>query len=149
MKHANMQELLRKPRTTFRSSPRSGSILIMSILCMAVAIIILTGLIKMGIQHQRQLRQEVQLRQTEWLLDAGVQTAIAKARSEAGYSGEKVSVSKQIGKFQNATIEIGTEQDPDSDQRIIINVTAKISRDIENSTTQRSLSLVVDKPNSK
>ena len=65
-------------RTSGRSPTRKGSVLIVVLVCLSFAATVLFGALRTSLQQRRQLRNEHDLVQTEWLLDAGVQVGHRK-----------------------------------------------------------------------
>ncbi len=64
---------------------RVGTILIVVLVCLVVVTSILFGAITVSIRHRQQLRNELQLEQTYWLLDAGIGLAIDKFKQSPNF----------------------------------------------------------------
>lgn len=75
------------------SRPRKrGAALICVVACLAVATLLLGGMLKTALLTMRQVRTERHLRQTEWLVQAGAERAAFRLASDVGYTGEEWSL---------------------------------------------------------
>lgn len=67
---------------------RSGTILICVLACLMIAISMAGTCIQMTLRSRREARRELQQRQAEWILNAGIQRAVRQLNASAGYKGE-------------------------------------------------------------
>jgi hypothetical protein len=72
-----------KPKTGSR-----GMVLVCMLVCVAIATSLVTATLQSALRARHELRLQRQLRQTELLLTAGLERAVARLRSDAAYSGE-------------------------------------------------------------
>jgi len=79
-----------------------------------------------SLSHRRQIRQELQMEQTRWLVDAGVRTALSEIAADEDYSGDQFSVSPLL-KYEKANIEIKVISD-DKEPSAQIVVSASVNR---------------------
>lgn len=92
---------MRNPRSgmpvseSHRRSRKRGAVLVCVIACLAVAMLLLAGMLKRTLLTMRQIRTERQLRQTEWLVQAGVERAAFRLASDVEYTGEAWSLSAE------------------------------------------------------
>jgi nanoRNase/pAp phosphatase (c-di-AMP/oligoRNAs hydrolase) len=75
--------------------PQKGAVLICVIICLAVATLLLAGMLKGTLLTMRQIRTERHLRQTEWLVQAGAERAAFRLASDVEYTGEVWSLAAQ------------------------------------------------------
>jgi hypothetical protein len=71
-----------------RRGRRGGSVLVCTIVCLAVVMALLGSLLKSTLLTRQRVRQEQQLRQAEWLIEAGLERARFRLAGEERYSGE-------------------------------------------------------------
>jgi len=87
--------------------PRRASILVCVLVCMAVATALVLTTTRAALRARRDARTQRQLRQTELLLEAGVQRAALRLRTDADYAGETWSLSADtLAGFGAAQVEI-------------------------------------------
>lgn len=63
--------------------------------CLAVATLLLGGMLKATLLTMRQIRTERHLRQTEWLVQAGAERAAFRLASDVEYTGEVWSLAAE------------------------------------------------------
>jgi len=132
------------------SSKRRGAVLVAVLVCMGFATIVLLGAVQTSLHQRRQVRQELQMEQTRWLLDAGLSTAIARLQANPGYDGETLTVTPALNKYSQGTIEISLIRDDVPDQRVGLRVTARLGNaDGSLPIMKRSKEIVVDDPKHK
>ena len=125
---------------------RRGAILIAVLVCLAIATTIVLGAVQSSIRQHRQVRQELQLEQTRWLLDAGVGRAMAGFQAQPdSYAGESLTITPALKKFTRATIDISViKQDPQP-ERVRLRVTARLGGAAATAPVmQRSQEVVLD-----
>ena len=67
---------------------RRAAVLICMLVCVAIAASLVAATLQSALRARRELRLQRQLRQTELLLTAGLERAVARLRSDAAYRGE-------------------------------------------------------------
>ena len=110
-----------------RRKKQSGTILIAVLACMTVAMLILLGAVESSLRHRRQLRTELQVEQTRWLLDAGVSKAINELKADKEYQGETIRFDASVSALRNASVEIAIEPKQDSSHVKIVATIGKAS----------------------
>ncbi len=120
-----------------RTKQRSGTILICVMTCMLVATTTVAFAVRGALRQRRELRSELQLRQTEWLLDAGVKLAVRRLTESRDYQGETWQPQRLDDQFHAAQVEIKIAAQTDSD-RHLVTVTAAIGEVQLGGRTQRS-----------
>ena len=120
---------------------RSGSVLIVVLVCLAAASTILLGLVSFSIRSRHQVRTELQLEQTGWLLDAGIGHTIQAFRENPDLETEELSVDG-LSKSHTSVIQITRARQEDS--RTIFHITARMtSKSKSGQTTQRSQQIAI------
>jgi len=76
---------LRPPRSPHR---RTGAVLVAALVCLAIVITMLGAMLLAAVRMSRQAHTERDLRQCEWLLDAGLNRALFRFAKEPAYRGE-------------------------------------------------------------
>ncbi len=125
---------------------RRGAMLVAVLVCLGVAMTIILASVKMSVLHRQQLRQDLQMEQTKWLLDAGVRAGIKKSKEESNFKGETLQVtpalSTSVG-YPTATLEIIAE--PVDEDQIRLRVTANLESDAKFKSTKRSATVLLNK----
>ena len=67
---------------------KRGAVLVCVVACLAVATLLLAGMLKKTVLTKQQIRTERYLRQAEWLVQAGAERAAFRLASNAEYTGE-------------------------------------------------------------
>lgn len=106
-----------------------GIVLIAVLVCIGVATTILFGAVEKSLRCRRQMRNETQLEQVRWLVDAGIRKAISNLEQRPDYEGERLVVTPQIYQHLVAKVEIKIEpaNSSTSDQVRVV-VTAALHR---------------------
>ena len=127
------------------STPRRGTVLIAVLVCMGFATSILLGAVQTSLRLRREVRQELQLEQTKWLMDLGIRKAIIALQGQPAYDGETLAITPPLAKYANASIEITVNRKDQPDNRVRLWVTAQLtgSGGDGTSSTQRSTEIVV------
>ena len=121
---------------------RNGTTSILVLVCMAVVSVILLSAVSFSLRHRSQLRLEVQMEQTYWLLDAGVGKAMSELKNDPQFEGLTVSVNDSFEKYNG---ELKIEIDERLQDQSQVTVTAKIQGKHKRSpVTQRSLTVLID-----
>lgn len=124
---------------------RRGSLLISVLVCLGIATsITLTG-IHSSLRARRQVARELQMEQTRWLVDAGLNRGLIRIRSNADYAGEIWEVTPPLNAHTQATIAVTREASELPDGKTRLTATATIrSLDPISQVTQRTRSIVVE-----
>ena len=130
---------------------RSGGVLIAVLVCMSVAATILLCAVEKSLRCRRQLRNEAQLEQVRWLVDAGIRKAVANLQKDDKYSGERITVSPEMYESLVADVEIDVSptksRGKSSKESVRILVTATLRRQESTSPkVKRVKELVFDRP---
>lgn len=133
-------------RNNKSSSRRRGTVLIAVLVCLGFATSVLLGTVQTTLQLRREIRKELQIEQTKWLMDLGVRKAIANAGQQPGYDGETITVSPAPGRYADASVEISVVRENQTDGEVRLKITAQLSASghFKSSTTRRSTEIVVD-----
>ena len=130
------------------SSSRRGTVLVAVLVGMGFATIVLLGAVQTSLHQSRQVKRELQMEQTRWLLDAGLSTAIARLQAKPDYDGETVKITPALDKYSLGTIEMAVIRNDVPDQQIGLRVTATLGNaDGSLPIMKRSKQIFVDKPN--
>lgn len=130
-----------------RKSRRQGTILIIVLVCLGLATMIVLGAVKTSIRQRRQMRLELQMVQTKWMLDAGIRKAVVHWQTHPVEDGESLTLIPGLEKYPNATVMITVIQTNPTPGEIHLNVTARIGDSDDGvETTQRSKEIVIAKP---
>jgi hypothetical protein len=73
---------------TRREAPRRGLALIAALVCLLVVMSLIGSMLQSALRSRRQLHSQRDLRQTECLLEAGVDWAAFRLRDDADFAGE-------------------------------------------------------------
>jgi hypothetical protein len=123
---------------------RRGSILVCVLVCLGIASAIVIVSVRSSLQARRQMRQELQLEQTRWLLEAGLVHAVTQLRNQPTYQGETWQVSPPLPAYPHATVDISVATDGAVTDKVRMTVTAKLrGPDALSKTTQRSKTLLL------
>ena len=96
---------------------RNAAVLVAALLCLLIALSIVTTMIAETIVRRTQLQVEGRARQTDLLVQAGQGRAAARLALDADYSGERWA--PEIGRA-SATVEITVEPDDDGATQVTI-----------------------------
>lgn len=107
---------------------RRGSLVFAVLACLIVATVIVLGTVSVSSKFRRQMREELQLEQTSWLLDAGVRLAVEKIKLDANYRGQEITIESVSGDAGAGTINIVTWPEEGQSDSIRLKVTASLHR---------------------
>ena len=107
---------------------RLGAIIFMVLVCLIVATLILLGSVSISSKYRRRLRQDLQVKQADWLLDAGARLAVQKAREDDGYRGEEVFVSPALATGGTGVVSILAWPNDENENQIHLKITASVHR---------------------
>ncbi len=95
-------------------SRRSGAILLCVLACATVSMALAVIWLHAALQTRREAKRALQLRQAEWLLDAGVRRAVERARDSNDYTGESLQLLPTTsGSVASCDIRIHTDAPPE------------------------------------
>lgn len=100
--------------TTLRGR-RTGAVLIAVLACLVITTAIAALTVRQSLEARRQGRVERQLRQTQYLLDAGIRRAAERLRADASYSGETWEPTAALARFGDVRVEIRITGTDDED----------------------------------
>lgn len=123
-----------------RSSGRKGSVLVVVLVCLGFAATVLMGALRTSLQQRRQLRNEHDSLQVEWLLDAGVRLSMKELSNDDNYLGQKTTVKEGLRAGQVGVVSIKVSRDPSSGRLATVLVNAKLERPSSSFEIQRSRS---------
>lgn len=103
-----MRNLLPPQRLTVTTLARrrTGAVLVSVLACLVVTTAIAALTVRQSLEARRQGRVERQLRQTQYLLDAGIRRAAERLRADASYSGETWQPTVALARFGDVRVEI-------------------------------------------
>jgi len=117
--------------------PRQGSVLIVVLVCLSIAMALIGASLRSALHERRALRTQLQLRQTELLLTAGIQRARLQLETAAEFTGETWELAPEaFSAAESAQVEINVTQ-AGEDLPLEVRVTARLSLDPDK-TIQRS-----------
>jgi type II secretory pathway component PulK len=111
-----------------RLKNRNGSVLVVVLVCLGFAVTVMMGAARSSIQQRRQMRNERDLQQTQWLLDAGIRLAIEKSKENPHYDGQTLKVSRGLKSGQTGTVKIEIEKHETDHKASVIQVSATLQR---------------------
>ncbi len=85
---------------------RQGAVLVCVIACLAVSTVLIALSVQTALRSRREVRLQLQLRQTELLCEAGVMRAALKLRDDSSYSGEDWSPELALESYHTAKVRI-------------------------------------------
>ena len=105
---------------------RTASILVCVLVCLAVATALVTATLQSALRARRDVRAQRQLRQTELLLEGGVQRAAQRLSANADYTGETWDLAAEsVPGYDSAQIKI-TVSSVDGDWPRQVQVVARL-----------------------
>ena len=109
-------------------SRNAGSIVICVLGCMVVVTGLIATMTHSALQARRDMRSQHRLRQTELVLEAGVQRATDRLSSDREYMGESWQMTEAIlPSADEVIVEITVSEDNDSQQREVTVIAQLIS----------------------
>ena len=111
-----------------RLQPRRGVVLICALVCLSVATVLIVSLVQQSLIARRQGRMQWQLRQTEYLLDAGIRRAVAHLDSRDDYAGETWQPAAALPGFKSVAVEIAVTPSDDDPSRRKVTVQARLDQ---------------------
>lgn len=108
---------------------RSGSVLFCVLACLFVVTGIMFAMTKSTIAARRETQIRLQMRQTEYLLDAGVARAVSSLAKSAEYDGENWSLSEERTGLANARVRITVLSDDEQSSTSLVTIVATLGGD--------------------
>ena len=122
----------RRSKTLMRTGQRRGYAAILVLACCSVAVALVMLSLRTSLKQRRQLRNEHQLEQTRWVLDAAIRKSIADPPSESSEEPLK----PKLEKFDKVLVSV----EPDEAKGQVV-IRAKIENAAGTSATMRSASI--------
>ena len=108
-----------------RRARRRGVVLLVGIVCLAVASVVFLSLLRLSIAERRRVDTEAWQLQAAWLAESGLERAAARLAVDPGYQGETWSLSADaLGTQYDAAVRIQVENVPDRPHRRTLRVEA-------------------------
>ncbi|WP_372717526.1 hypothetical protein [Novipirellula sp.] len=135
---------------------RRGIVLICTLVCLIVVSTLVMTSVASAVRGQRETLRRHQSMQTEWLLDAGINRAIAQIAADDQYEGENWIPAFENSRFAKANVEISVTAasgDDDSLNLVLVDVVATLARSVDSpameiaTRTQKSYTFQVSKSN--
>ena len=123
---------MRCSRTLLRAGQRRGYAVLLVLACCSVAVALVMLSLRTSLNQRRQLRNEHQLEQTRWVLDAAIRKSIADPPSESSEEPLK----PKLEKFDKVLVSV----EPDEAKGQVV-IRAKIENAAGTSVTMRSASV--------
>lgn len=119
-----------------KPASRQGAVLVCVIACLAVSTVLIALSVQAALRSRREVRLQLQLRQTELLCEAGVMRAALKLRDDSAYSGEVWTPAMKFENYHTAAIKIDIQPQTDSatenQNAVQVTVTAKLDSYLDN-----------------
>lgn len=107
------------------NSRRRGAVLVMVLVCMMVALVILTSLVKLAAAGRRMTDRQAWQVQATWLAESGLERAAWRLAADANYKGETWTLSAdQMAAADAAVVRIEVETIPEQPNRRLVRVRA-------------------------
>lgn len=118
----NMPTVRRCPRR----QRRTGAILAVAIVCIAIALMLATALSRAAVVQHRQSQQGINQQQALWLAESGLQRAIFQLRTAPDYAGETWEVpATELDSTHTGLVTIRVQPSGSGDGKTELQVTAK------------------------
>jgi len=112
-------------RTSDRSGPRRGAILLMVMICLLIATLILGTLLKTAMTHRRQMRSEQMRMQADWLVESAIERAVHHLETDPNYQGETWTIpAADLNNRDSGRVRIAIRKPADGSAGRILNVEA-------------------------
>ncbi len=108
------------------STIRVGAVLVCVLVCVGVASTIMLTSLHASLRERRQMRQELQMEQTRWLVEAAMIRGTRATRDQDDYRGETWNVSAALRKYAQAEVTINVSPVAGSNGEVQLDVTAEI-----------------------
>src|SRR5690606_1932738 len=118
----------RSRSNALRSRQQHGVVLICALVCLSVATALVVTTVQQSLGVRRQGRMQWQLRQTEYLLDAGIRRAVARLSADEDYAGETWQPAAALPGFASVAVEIDVLPSDEESSTRQVTVVARLSR---------------------
>ena len=112
-----------------RQADRNGAVLLCVLACLGIATTIVMVSVRSTLRARRQMRQELQLEQTRWLLDAGISHAKSRLKNDPNYRGDTWNVAPELGGYAEASVDISAPSDDSPSDLRTLRITARLNTD--------------------
>ena len=109
-------------------SNRNGAVLIVVLVCLGFAATVMVGALRSSLQQRRQIRNERDVIQTDWLLDAGVRLAVQKLKTDVDYPGQELVFKQGLRSEQVGSVKIKVSRGQAATDYRLVQVLAKLER---------------------
>ena len=110
-----------RPPESRQARSKRGVVLICVIACLTIVTLMLGGMLKRTLLTKRQSRAERNLRQTQWLVQAGAERAAFRLRDDAQYEGERWSLPPEaIVGSHPGVVNITVDQQTDKRANVLV-----------------------------
>ena len=124
---------------------RRGAMMIAVLVCITIASMLTLTLVKQ-LLSRRALEEMSQSRiQADWLVEAGIERAVAKLKGEPGYSGETWDITEGLDDERAGRVKIVVRKAPGQSDRRTAEVTAEFPADVQRSF-QSTKTITIDLP---
>lgn len=123
---------------------RRGAVLLVAVVCIAVASVIFLSLLRLSVAERTRVETEAWQVQAAWLAESALERAAARLADDPDYQGETWNLSADdLGTRYGAAVTIQAETIPERKQRRLIRVEADYP-DRSQRRARRSKQLVVE-----
>ena len=122
------------------SANRNGTTLVAALVCLVVVSTMMLSLVHSSLSARRQLRNEHQIEQVRWLLDAGLRKGIAELKRNPEYKGEAMVLTPTLKKFPQSSINIHVDRSTQTDaepKQVKLRVDVRLASDTQSTPAMR------------
>ena len=128
---------------------RPGVILVIAIVCIAVASVIFLAVLRTAVAERGALRAEAWRQQALWLAESGVERAAARLAADSGYQGETWNVpADQLAADTGGVVEIEVQAVPQRPDHRLVRVRADFPDDPQHRARKSKQVLIQLRPSS-
>jgi uncharacterized membrane protein len=124
---------------------RRGAMMIAVLVCITIASMLSLTLVKQLLSRQALLEMTENQVQADWLVEAGIERAVAKLKGEPGYSGETWNITDALDDGRAGRVKIVVRSDPDHSESRTAEVTAEFPADAQRGF-QSTKTITIDLP---
>ncbi|MEM6473024.1 MAG: hypothetical protein AAF802_25915 [Planctomycetota bacterium] len=99
---------------------RNAVVLVTVLVCVVVSSAVIAGIVTSALHERRQCRQELQMEQTRWCLEAGLVYAVEKCREDESYVGEVITLSPPLDDRKRTEIRVLVENTTDEEKLVTV-----------------------------
>jgi hypothetical protein len=133
------------PARQHRPTQRHGAVLICVLACCFTALSLSLIAVRQALRSTRESKQILKLRQTEWLLNAGV-LRVRQKLQDAHYTGETWEIPASVTGSEAAVVSVNIEPASSADNGLARTVTITVESGMSPNTLRRSCQLTVTQP---